>query len=412
MTQRYLQVRHQTTFLCEPLAAEDFVVQPITDVSPPKWHLAHTTWFFENFVLDGNLPGYKRFHPQYGFLFNSYYHHVGERWQRPLRGNLTRPTTDEILAYRQFVDQHMEQLLNQTDLVSEALQEVVVLGLQHEQQHQELLVTDLKYILGHNPLFPEYRPALPQSGPTLVHAEHYLPVEEGIFEVGFAGQGFHFDNETSRHRVFLEPYQILDRLVTNREYLDFVEDGGYQQFAHWLAEGWDWVQKEGHKSPLYWHKIDGIWMNYTLSGLRPLDLDEPVTHINYYEADAFAAWMGKRLPTEFEWEVAASQFGGSNLEAGNLCSSGFYHPRKRQGDDHQFYGDGWEWTQSAYLPYPRYKRAPGALGEYNGKFMVGQMVLRGGSCATPDQHIRTTYRNFFHPHLSWQFTALRLAESL
>jgi len=387
-------------------------VQPVVDVSPPKWHLAHTTWFFENFIAAPNIEGYQRFHPQYNFLFNSYYQHVGERWQRPQRGNLSRPTTQEIMEYRAYVDQHVARFLEDESRVSQDLAQVIVLGLHHEQQHQELLVTDLKYILGHNPLFPEYRPAKPQSGPAAVASENYLRMEEGLYEIGFQGEGFHFDNEKGHHRVFLEPYQILDRLVTNREYMEFIEDGGYGQFAHWLSEGWDWVQREERDAPLYWHQVDGVWHQYTLSGFRPVEPDAPVTHISYYEADAFAAWKDKRLPTEQEWEAAARKYSPEIPASANLCPAEYYHTRVRQGQDYQFFGDGWEWTQSAYLPYPGFQKAPGALGEYNGKFMVNQMVLRGGSCATPESHIRPTYRNFFHPHLSWQFTAIRLAENL
>ena len=413
LRERYQRVRKQTEYLCEPLAPEDFVVQPITDVSPPKWHLAHSSWFFENFLLAPQLDGYSRFHPQYAFLFNSYYQHAGERWQRPMRGNLTRPTTQEILKYRAYVDDHMDRLLgNEASLPREVL-EVVELGLQHEQQHQELLVYDLKYILGHNPLFPEYRKVSDRNSDPTQLAEQYLEVPEGIYEIGYAGDGFHFDNERGRHRVFLESYRILDRMVTNGEYMEFMADGGYAHFAHWLSEGWDWVQKEERDAPLYWHQVDGVWHHYTLGGgFRPVDPDEPLTHISYYEADAFAAWKGKRLPTEFEWETAARKFSPEISPSANLVTMENYHPRRRQGQDYQFFGDGWEWTQSAYLPYPRFDKAPGALGEYNGKFMVNQMVLRGGSCASPENHVRHTYRNFFHPHLSWQFTGIRLAETL
>ena len=331
-------MRQQTEYLCEPLAPEDFVVQPISDVSPPKWHLAHSTWFFENFLAASQIPGYRRFHPQYAYLFNSYYQHAGERWQRAMRGNLSRPTTEEILQYRKYVDEHMLRWLEDEGALSAEVKEVVVLGLQHEQQHQELLVTDLKYILGHNPLFPVYREPKPASGLAGVGGEHYLEMPEGLYEIGHRGDGFYFDNEGAPHRVFLEAYRVQDRLVTNREYVEFIEDGGYQHFAHWLSEGWDWVHRKEREAPLYWHKIEGVWHQYTLGGLRPVVEDEPVTHVSYYEADAFAAWKGKRLPTEQEWEAAARKYCPEIPGEANLCPAGVYHPRARQGKDYQFFG--------------------------------------------------------------------------
>ena len=403
----YQRVRSTSVRLCEPLEPEDMVVQPVVDVSPPKWHLAHTTWFFEAFVLTPHLKGYKTFDPDFAYMFNSYYETEGDRVLRPNRGFMTRPTVEQIYQYRKYVDDAMKGLIGQG--VDAAVIDLITLGLNHEQQHQELLITDLKYILGHNPLFPVYRAHDPGLERAQVQPRKMIHVEEGTYGVGFEGQGFHFDNELGRHKVYLHPYGIEDRLITAGEFLEFMEDGGYEDFRWWLSEGWDWVNRETIRSPMYWHKIEGAWHHYTLAGLTRVDLDEPVTHVSYFEAEAFATWKGLRLPTEFEWEVLVAQ---RNLPLeGNFMESELFHPKGASSESHQFYGDTWEWTASSYLPYPYFKTAEGAIGEYNGKFMVNQMVLRGGSCATAGDHIRPTYRNFFHPHLRWQFTGIRLAES-
>ncbi len=406
---RYQQVRAWTLVLCEPLQPEDFVVQPIVDVSPPKWHLAHTTWFFETFLLRPHAPGYPLFHKEYNYLFNSYYESIGTRALRTDRGNLTRPTTAEIVRYRQHVDVHMVAWLEKNDLSAEQLH-LLELGLQHEQQHQELLVTDFKYILGHNPLWPVYRPEAGIQNPTNTMAEvTYQDVPEGLYSIGHQGEGFCFDNELGVHQVWLHAFRFRRQLVTNAEYEAFVADGGYQQPTLWLAEGWDWVQRHGVRAPLYWHRLDAGWHHYTLGGLQPVCGPAPVTHISYYEADAYARWAGQRLLTEFEWETACRLFGQPQQSAPNFVEHGHYHPQISAPQDLQMIGNAWEWTSSAYLPYPYYAQAPGALGEYNGKFMINQMVLRGGSCATPASHFRTTYRNFFHPDKQWQFTGIRLA---
>jgi len=377
---QYETVRARSAGICAPLKTEDYVVQPVVDVSPPKWHLGHTTWFFETFLLKPNVPGYTEFDPDYNFVFNSYYESVGARVIRTNRGNLSRPAVEDIMRYRQHVDAAMQDFL-QGHLTPEQ-QALATLGLHHEEQHQELLYTDIKYILGHNPLFPAYdrhkapAPAVRQQGPEL------LAIPEGVYEIGYAGNGFCFDNEQQRHRVYLAPYSISTRLVTNGEYLAFMEAGGYRSFQYWHAEGWDWVRQQQVTAPLYWHLVNEQWMYYTWQGLQPVAADAPVCHVSYYEAAAYAAWKGMRLPTEFEWEAAAPQLQ---------------------------WGQRWEWTESAYLPYPGFTKAPGAIGEYNGKFMVNQKVLRGGSEVTSPGHSRITYRNFFHPHLRWQFTGIRLA---
>ena len=380
LRERYLKIRTHTTDLVEPLQKEDFVVQPVVDVSPPKWHLAHTTWFFETFLLKPHLPHYKEFDPKYNYLFNSYYETLGTRVMRTDRGNLSRPPVDEVYRYREYVDKAMTDLLSDVRR-TESLKDLILLGLNHEEQHQELLMTDIKYILGHNPLFPVYSATqveTPQPDPPGM-----ISIDEGIYEIGYKGSDFCFDNELGRHKVFLHHYRISSGLVSNEIYLDFIEDGGYQNFRFWHSEGWDWVKRTNAEAPLYWHNIEGKWYNYTLAGFVPVNLKSILTHVNFFEAHAFAEWAGKRLPTEFEWETAAGYFN---------------------------WGKRWEWTESAYLPYPFYRKAEGAIGEYNGKFMVNQMVLRGGSTITPEGHSRISYRNFFHPHLQWQFTGIRLAE--
>lgn len=407
---RYIRVRNQSVKLCEPLVVEDFVAQPVVDVSPPKWHLAHSTWFFESLVLKPYYKGYREFHPLYAYLFNSYYESLGERTLRNHRGAMTRPTVEEIFNYRKSVDGHMLELFEQGGLSGE-VKDVIEVGLQHEQQHQELLVTDIKYILGNNPLFPAYAEwkERPSTSP---QKENYLEIEPGLFDIGYKGDEFCYDNEKGAHKAFLNGFRIMDRLVTNGEFMDFMEDRGYESFEWWLSEGWDWVKANQIKAPLYWRKIDGKWRHYTLNGLEEVDPHEPVTHVAYYEAAAYALWKGKRLPTEFEWEAAAKLFYPVDHPAGNFVEDGFFRPIAQTDRSMQMFGDVWEWTGSAYLPYPRYERPAGALGEYNGKFMISQMTLRGGSCATPADHIRHTYRNFFHPHLRWQFTGIRLAEDL
>lgn len=379
LAQQYAEIRRHTVEICKPLATEDYVVQPVADVSPPKWHLGHTTWFFETFILLPNLPDYKVFNQQFNFVFNSYYETVGARVIRTHRGNLSRPSVSEVYEYRKYVDDKMHHYLLGSSY-SQSVESLVQLGLNHEQQHQELLLTDIKYILGHNPLFPAYKDNFAVET-TFAEQLNMIPVEEGIYEVGFHGSGFCFDNELGRHKVYLNNFEIADRLVTNGEYLQFIEEGGYRNFRYWHSEGWEWVQQQQAKAPMYWYFIDGKWMHYTFSGLQEIDWNDEVCHVNFFEASAFAAWMGMRLPTEAEWETASQFFK---------------------------WGKRWEWTNSAYLPYPGYKKEAGAVGEYNGKFMVNQMVLRGASEATPLAHSRNTYRNFFQTHLKWQFTGIRL----
>ncbi|WP_333863681.1 ergothioneine biosynthesis protein EgtB [Sphingobacterium sp.] len=377
----YLAIRAYSEEICQPLETEDYVVQPIGEVSPPKWHLGHTAWFFETFILLPHLPNYQPFDAEYNFVFNSYYETIGARVIRTDRGNLSRPSVADIYRYRKCVDKYMIEFLDGGFLTNDLL-DIFVLGLNHEQQHQELLLTDIKYILGHNPLFPAYgSPKAPVSYTAAVST--YVQFDAGIYEIGYEGSGFCFDNEKGRHKVYLNNFEIASDLVTNKEYIAFIEDGGYDDFRYWHAEGWDWVKQHQAQAPLYWHLMDGQWMNYTLAGLMEIDMEDAVCHVNFYEASAFAAWRGMRLPTEAEWEVAA---------------------------DHLNWGQRWEWTNSAYLPYPGFKKEAGAVGEYNGKFMVNQMVLRGASIATPKDHSRKTYRNFFQTALQWQFTGIRLAK--
>jgi ergothioneine biosynthesis protein EgtB len=405
LAENYRAVREVTTELATPLAVEDYVIQSAPECSPAKWHLAHTTWFFENFLLAPFLPGYRAFHPQYGYLFNSYYETVGTFFPRPLRGLLSRPTVEEVYRYRAHVDQHMAELIGRLDPQRDAdVGFRVTLGLHHEQQHQELLLTDVKNLLALNPLRPVYRPAV--AGPAEQAAPlRWLEFPAGIYAVGFEGSAFAFDNETPRHRVLLESFALASRPVTNGEYLEFMAAGGYSNPALWLSDGWRKVNEAGWQAPLYWEKVDGRWWQMTLSGFQPVNAEAPVCHVSYYEADALARWAGKRLPTEFEWEAAAASL---PIE-GNLLESHRLHPSAGGNASHQFVGDVWEWTSSAYSPYPGFKPLAGTLGEYNGKFMVNQLVLRGGSCATPHSHMRMTYRNFFYPPDRWQFMGLRLA---
>jgi ergothioneine biosynthesis protein EgtB len=394
-------------FLCEPLAVEDYGVQPMDDASPPKWHLAHTSWFFETFILKNVLQDYRAFHPLFEHLFNSYYNGVGQPFPRPRRGHLSRPTVAEIEDYRSWVDDHMERLL-EGGAAAEVLQHTE-LGLHHEQQHQELLLTDLKYNFGHNPLKPGYRSPRPAAAPQTSRLT-FSSQEGGLIEVGVdVAAGFCFDNETPVHRVYLEPYELADRLVTCEEYLAFMADGGYRTPSLWLSDGWSWVQKTGIEAPLYWSAADDGWREYRLTGEVEVDGNSPVVHVSGYEADAFARWAGCRLPTEAEWEAVAA---AETPSGGNFVESERYHPAPAGTDARQLFGDVWEWTSSAYGPYPGYRPLGGVLGEYNGKFMSNQLVLRGGSCATPRSHIRPTYRNFFYPPDRWQFTGIRLARDV
>jgi len=410
LSDHFISVRSFTELLCKPLETEDFVIQSMPDASPAKWHLAHTSWFFEAFVLHKANPEYKSIHPLYNYLFNSYYIQVGERWFRPNRGILSRPTVKEVFEYRNYVDEHVTNFIeNCSDQIFNEFAPVIEIGLNHEQQHQELLLTDIKHMLSFNPLRPVYseREIISTNN---INSLNWIKFNEGVFETGFEGESFCYDNETPVHKEFINAFSLADRLVTNKDYLEFIVDGGYETPTLWLSDGWATVESEKWKSPLYWEKKDGEWYNFTLNGFRKVNPDEPVCHISLYEADAFASWKGYRLPTEAEWEVAASLL---NIE-GNFVDDKLFHPsplnQSESNNIKQMFGDVWEWTRSAYLPYPGYKTLPGALGEYNGKFMSGQMVLRGGSCATSKSHIRKTYRNFFPPHARWQFTGIRLAK--
>lgn len=402
MATRFTQVRRRTLELCAGLSAEDMQLQSMPDASPGKWHLAHTTWFFEQFVL-GRDPAYRPRDAAWNRLFNSYYESVGPMHARPQRGLLSRPSLEEVRAYRQFVDDAIADLLDRDD--DPEIATLVGLGMQHEQQHQELLLTDIKHALWCNPLQPAYRAPIPSAVASTVPLR-FVDGRDGIVEIGHRGDGFAFDNETPRHRSLLQPHALANRLVTNAEYLAFVREGGYREPGLWLSEGWATVQREGWKHPLYWQ--DDLASEFTLAGVRALDPHEPACHLSYYEAEAFARWAGARLPTEAEWEAAAQ---GVAVD-GNLQDEQRYQPRPAQGDADllQLYGDVWEWTASPYVGYPRFRPLPGSLGEYNGKFMCGQWVLRGGSCVTPRDHIRATYRNFFPPHARWQFAGLRLGQ--
>ncbi|MEQ8471877.1 MAG: ergothioneine biosynthesis protein EgtB [Marinoscillum sp.] len=408
MLARFQKVRKQTLKLVEPLEIEDFVVQPIEDVSPPKWHLAHTTWFFEVFVLVPNVKGYQLFNKDYPYLFNSYYVAAGDRWTRAQRGHLTRPTVKEVMQYRKHVEEHLSVFLGKTEINNE-LKYVLEIGLQHEQQHQELLLYDVKFILGHNPLFPVYKDSdFPVKG--VQREAQWLSVEKGNYHIGHTGDGFCFDNELGRHEVHLEAFDVSDQLVTNGEFLEFMKSGGYENHTYWLSEGWEWAKSQLIKAPMYWINENGEWLHYTFGGLKSINPVMPVSHLSYFEADAFARWKGCRLPTEFEWEVAAFHYGLPVSAEANFMESNTFQPIPTVGQD--FFGNLWEWTSSAYLPYPFYKAPDGALGEYNGKFMVNQKVLRGGSFGTSRDQIRLTYRNFFHPHLQWLFSGVRLARHI
>lgn len=414
---RYRDVRRFTETLCEPLVTEDFVVQPIEDVSPPKWHLGHTTWFFEQVILSSFVSGYRRFHEQFFFIFNSYYQAFGNRVDRVLRGTLSRPTVAEVMNYRAEIDKRMIDLLATLDDARyEEMSDLVELGLHHEQQHQELLVTDIKYIFASNPLLPTYTTArAPQLNGEIPNA-HFKAFEGGLVEIGATGDQFAYDNEFPRHQTFVHDFALMDRLITCGEYLEFIEDGGYREVDLWLSNAWDVITARRWDKPLFWVNTDSHWQVITASGIHDLVTSEPVCHLSYYEAAAFARWAGKRLPTEFEWEHAASTQDTGRRE-GNFVDEQFFHPVPlgtipENGGVKQLFGDVWEWTNSAYLPYPGYRQVPGPLGEYNGKFMNDQMVCRGGSCATSRNHFRHTYRNFFQSDKRWQFTGLRLASDV
>ena len=405
---QYRAVRAATIALAAPLSDADATVQSMPDASPAKWHLAHTSWFFETMVLAPGSPRYQVFDDRFNFLFNSYYESVGARQPRAQRGLLTRPTLKDVLAYREHVDAAMAELFKRApapDVLS-----IIELGCQHEQQHQELLLTDILHLFAQNPLRPAYQDSVPLP---VELREKIEPASKsfagGLYEIGHGGTGFAFDCEGPRHAVRVEPYRLADRLVTNGEWVEFMMDGGYGNPLLWLSDGWARVREENWNAPLYWEARDGEYWSMTLRGAQPVDLDAPVTHVSYFEADAFATWAQRRLPTEAEWEVAAQGL----TVSGNLLNSGRLRPKPAPaatGELRQMYGDVWEWTRSAFMPYPRFRPAEGALGEYNGKFMSGQFVLRGGSCVTPEDHVRASYRNFFAPHARWQFSGLRLAE--
>ncbi|QUW03730.1 ergothioneine biosynthesis protein EgtB [Chloracidobacterium validum] len=410
---RYRAVRTVSEQICRPLEIEDYVVQPMPEVSPPKWHLAHTSWFFEAFILKPYVTGYRPFHPRYDYVFNSYYEAVGERHPRAQRGLVTRPTVREVYAYRAYVDAATERFIRHCDSATWATaQPVLTLGVHHEQQHQELLLTDIKAIMATNPLDPACAP-LPDPLPvspvlSTCPADGWYTVDGGRYAIGHTGDGFAFDNEGPRHEVLLRPFRLAAQSVTNRDFLAFMADGGYTRPELWLSDGWATVTARGWQSPAYWRPgAGGTWQVMTLHGLRPLGLDEPVCHLSFYEADAYARWAGKRLPTEAEWEVVANRV----PMVGNFYESGAWHPLPLPAAAPLF-GDVWVWTASPYTAYPGFRPANGALGEYNGKFMCNQMVLRGGSCATSVTHIRPTYRNFFPPDARWQFTGVRLAEDM
>ena len=377
----YKTTRNRSVELSAPLQKEDFIPQPVNFVSPPKWHLAHITWFFEEMILKSFVTDYKIFDKDFSFLFNSYYQTIGKRSLREHRGLITRPNVEGVMAYRAYVDEQMIDLLEEN--ASQELIDLVILGINHEQQHQELFITDLKYIFYCNPIYPVYNPNWNEVDDS--NEQHgMITMQEGIYEIGSKGNDFVFDNELGRHKVYLQNFEIANNLITNGEYLEFIKDGGYENFKYWLDEGWSWRKENSIEAPLYWEQDEsGTWQYFTLAGLQPLNEKAILSHVSFYEANAFAAWKGMRLPTEFEWEAASHLFS---------------------------WGKRWEWTNSAYLPYPNFSIAPGALGEYNGKFMVNQMVLRGASIATAPGHSRHTYRNFFHPHFQWQYSGIRLAK--
>ncbi len=383
LLQLFKETRKHTEKICSYLETEDYVVQPVVDVSPPKWHLGHTTWFFEEFVLKKYKKDHQLFDENTAYVFNSYYESVGEKVVRTDRGNLSRPTVAWVYEFRKYITEAVIDFFENNKDFSEELIEVIEIGCHHEKQHQELLLTDIKFILGNNPLLPVYNNQF-RENIVQEHSQEWIPVSEGIYEIGHKDDSFKYDNELGVHKTYIQDFEISNKLVTNKEYLEFMNAGGYEDVLLWHAEAWDWINSENIKTPFYWHKVQGEWHQYTLNGLQKLDLKAPLTHVSYYEAFAYSQWKEMRLPTEFEWEVASDKFD---------------------------WGTRWEWTESSYSPYPGYTKAPGALGEYNGKFMVNQKVLRGGSVATSKKHTRHTYRNFFHPHLRWQFTGVRLVKN-
>lgn len=398
----YQRIRDASIQHCIAMRIEDFVVQSMPDVSPTKWHLAHVTWFFERFVLQPNVAGYKTFNKDFDFLFNSYYYTAGEMHSRPQRGLLTRPTVDRIFAYREHVDEAMQSLL-QDRAGDESIANLVMLGLNHEQQHQELLLTDIKHVLSCNPLQPALHPDLPVRDSRDAPGYAFEDGNAGILRIGADGTSFCFDNETPRHQTLVHPHRIGTRLVTNGEFRAFIQDGGYTKPGLWLSDGWSTINEQGWNGPLYWD--EALETEFTFGGRRELDLHAPVTHVSYYEADAYARWAGARLPTEAEWEVAAS----AQSVAGNFVESGWLHPVSAIRSA-QFFGDVWEWTSSSYAAYPGFTPLAGSLGEYNGKFMCNQMTVRGGSCVTAQDHVRASYRSFFYPDARWQFLGIRLAK--
>lgn len=407
-SEKYFSIREATRALAAPLSAEDCAIQSMPDASPVKWHLAHTTWFFETFVLAPHRAGYRSFGSAYRVLFNSYYNSVGDKHPRPERGMLSRPGLDEVLVYRHHVDQAMFALLAEGRLSTEVTA-LIELGLHHEQQHQELILTDVKHLLSRNPMKPAYQKQWPLT-PVRARAPRWIGFDGGLCEIGHSGTDFCFDNETPRHRVWLDAFEIASHPVTHGDLIDFIDDGGYRRPELWLSAGWDAVTARGWDAPQYWERRDGQWHAFTLHGEVPVDSNAPICHLSFFEADAYARWAHARLPTEAEWEVAARDA----PRAGNFLESGALHPLALREDPvegmlAQAFGDVWEWTRSDYGPYPGFRAAAGAIGEYNGKFMCGQYVLRGGSCATPSTHIRATYRNFFPPDARWQFSGLRLA---
>ncbi|MCB1191158.1 MAG: ergothioneine biosynthesis protein EgtB [Leptospiraceae bacterium] len=408
--EKYKEIRQNTEKLCQPLEIEDYVIQTTVEASPAKWHLAHVTWFFETFLLSEFQDNYKEFDSSFRFLFNSYYEQVGNFFPRSQRGLLSRPTVKEVYKYRVYVDENILHLLQNYNKDQEEITRRILIGLNHEEQHQELLLTDLKYNLGFNPLLPSYRDDLKKQLTYPVPTIKWFEQKGCLHTIGYDGKGFSFDNESPKHKVYINPFRISSRLVTNGEYIEFIEDNAYKRAELWLSDAWSTIQKENWQCPLYWEKRENKWYYFTLGGSKTINLNEPVCHVSYYEADAFARWKDKRLPLETEWEFLAS-----NLPIeGNFREKDFLQPIVSEDKEGilQMYGDVWEWTSSPYTAYPGYKPAQGALGEYNGKFMCNQFVLRGGSCVTPKDHVRPTYRNFFHPNERWQFMGFRLAEDL
>ena len=408
IAERYASVRAATEALVAPLSAEDCAIQSMPDASPVKWHLAHTSWFFETFILEVHAPGYRPFRPAFRVLFNSYYNGVGDKHPRPRRGLLSRPSRDDVLAYRAHVDAAMDDFLQRDQAMQGDVASLVELGLNHEQQHQELVLTDVLHMLGCNPLAPAYEHETAESGASAPLPLKWVEFSGGLFDIGHAGEGFAFDNETPRHAQYLQDFALASRPVTNAEYLAFIADGGYRRPELWLSEGWDWVSAHEREAPLYWRRDGDAWRQFTLAGQHKLDLSAPVCHASLFEADAYARWAGARLPTEAEWEAAAAKI---SLD-GHFVDDGVLRPLAavdRGSALAQLFGDVWEWTQSGYAPYPGFRPAAGAVGEYNGKFMCNQYVLRGGSFATPRSHIRATYRNFFPASAQWQFSGFRLA---